>query len=145
MKSLVAAALMISALSAFGSEMGSVDSFLSVLPIGSYYGKDDQGVSCSISVNESNFPEKSITVSASNNNNSIFKKIVDGSEFRLRAYKIEFIQTERSYVDASRGSYIDRIVRTTSAGDNRLYVVVGNVVTDNRDVRSESVECVINK
>lgn len=144
MKSLIASALMIMSISSFGAELGSVDSFLSVLPLGTYSGKNDQGVECSISVREVNYPDKTIVVVGSNAKSKVSKVIKDGSEFLFRAYKQEFIQTDRIYVDASRNSYVDKIVRTVNAGDNRLYVVVANETTVNRDRTVESVECVVN-
>lgn len=144
MKTLIAAALMIISISSFSAELGSVDSFLSVLPLGSYQGYDDKGVSCVVSVTEVNYPAKAILVMASNDKNQTTKVIQDGSEFVFRAYKQEFIQTDRYYVDASRNSYVEKIVRTVNAGDNRLYVVVALETTVNRERTVEAVECVIN-
>lgn len=144
MKALIAVALMTVSFSTFGNDLGSVDSFLSVLPEGTYTGADDRGNSCEVAVSEVNFPAKAISVTVSNNKDKIFKIINDGSEFLFRAYKQEFIQTERQYVDATRNSYIERIVRTVNAGDNRLYVVVANELTVNRERTVEAVECVVN-
>lgn len=144
MKSLIAAALLIVSISSHASELGSVDSFLSVLPVGTYKGTDDKGAECTIAVNEVNFPEKAISVTAVNAKNKVYKVIKDGSEFLFRAYKQEFIQVNRYYVDASRNSYVERIVRTVNAGDNRLYVVVAIETTVNRDRTDEAVECVVN-
>ena len=144
MKSLIAAALMIVSISSHANELGSVDSFLSVLPVGEYKGHDDKGAACAITVNEVNFPEKAISVTAVNDKNKVYKVIKDGSEFLFRAYKQEFIQVNRYYVDASRNSYVERIVRTVNAGDNRLYVVVAIETTVNRDRTVEAVECIVN-
>lgn len=144
MKTLIAAALMIVSISTFGTELGAVDSFLSVLPVGSYSGRDDKGVECVVNVNEVNFPAKALLVTATNHKNKTTKVIKDGSEFFFRAYKQEFIQTNRYYVDASRNAYVEKIVRTVNAGDNRLYVVVSSEVTINRDRSVEVVECVVN-
>ncbi len=124
--------------------MGSVDSLLSVLPLGTYQGSNDAGEACSVSVSESNYPSKSVVIVASNNQNRVFKTVMDGSEFAFRAYKKEFIQSDRYYVDSTRSSYVDRVVRTVSAGDGKLFVVVANEVTINRDLALEAVECVVN-
>ena len=145
MKSFIAAALMIVSISSFGSELSSVDAFLSVLPLGTHTGKDDNGVACSVSVVEVNYPAKDIAVTAVNAKNKVFKVIKDGSDFFFRAYKEEFIQVDRYYVDASRNSYVEKIVRTVNAGDNRLYVVVANETTINRERTVEKVECVVIK
>ena len=143
MKTFIAAALMIVSISSFGAELGSVDSFLSVLPVGSYNGRDDKGVDCTVSVTEVNFPEKALLVTATNNEHRAFKGIKDGSEFSFKAYKQEFIQTDRYYVDASRNSFVEKIVRTVNAGANRLYVVVARETTINRERTAEVVECVV--
>lgn len=144
MKTLIAAALMIVSISSFGSELGSVDSFLSVLPVGHYDGRDDKGVECSVSVTEVNFPAKALLITATNDSGKSFKMIKDGSEFLFRGYKQEFIQTDRYYVDASRQSFVEKIVRTVNAGINRLYVVVARETTINRERTVEAVECVVN-
>ncbi|MBC7713585.1 MAG: hypothetical protein H7177_09610 [Rhizobacter sp.] len=144
MKALIAAALMIVSVSTFSAETGAVDSLLSVLPIGTYQGQDDAGNSCNVVVNDVNYPAKVLSITVSNNKSTIFKILNEGSEFLFRAYKKEFIQTDRQYVDSSRNSYVDRIIRTVIAGDNTLYVVVANEITVNRDRTVESVECVVN-
>jgi hypothetical protein len=143
MKKLITAALMMVSISSFGNELGSVDSFLSVLPLGNYSGRDDKGVMCSVLVSEVNFPAKALLITASSNQNTSFKVIKDGSEFAFRAYKQEFIQTDRYYIDASRNSYVEKIVRTVNAGKNRLYVVVARETTINREHTVEAVECVV--
>lgn len=138
-------ALMITALSfsSFGLEMGAVDSLLSVLPLGEYSGANDLGEACSVLVKEVNYPEKSISVTVSNKQTNIFRIVNDGEEFRFRAYKQEFIQTKRQYIDASRNSYQDKIIRTVGANDNKLYVVVANDLMVNGTYSSEAMECVI--
>jgi hypothetical protein len=144
MKSFIAIALLMTTFSAFGNNLNAVDSFLSVLPLGNYTGATDSGEFCSITVNEVNYPEKKIAVTVANSSTRVFKLIADRSDFFFKAYKSEFIQTERFYVNADRNSYVDRVIRTVSAGANRLYVVVAHESTVNREVSVESAECVIN-
>lgn len=144
MKTLIAAALMIVSMSTFANdERSSVDSFLSVLPVGNYQGKDDSGLGCSISVNEVNFPAKAILVSAINPKIKVTKLVKEGSEFLFRAYKKEFIQTDRYYVNDSRNAYVEKIVRTVLAGDKLLYIVVAAETSINGHRSSDKVECVV--
>ncbi len=143
MKSLIAAALLLTSLSTFAQEAGSVDSLLSVLPLGTHQGQDDRAQDCRVSVTEANFPSKAISVTVENNKSKIFKTITDGSEFLFRAYKQEFIQTDRYYIDATRSAYVERIIRTVKAGDKSLYVIVANETTVNRERFVEMVECVV--
>lgn len=145
MKRFIAAAFLMTTFSAFGYGPSAVDTMLSILPLGTYTGTTDSGEACSVTVNEVNYPEKRIAVTVENNTNRVFKVIADGSEFAFKSYKSEFIQSERFYVNSDRSSYVDRIVRTVSAGDNRLYVVVANESTVNRDVSVEAAECVVNR
>ena len=144
MKSLIAAALMMVSFSTFSTETSSVDTLLSVLPLGTHKGMDDLKTECTVSVNEVNFPAKVISVTIENENGKIFKIVNDGSEFVFRGYKKEFIQTDRQYVDASRNSYVERVIRTVSAGADRLFVVVANELTIDRELSVESIECVVN-
>lgn len=143
MKTLIAAALMIVSVSTFANERSSVDSFLSVLPVGLYAGKDDQGVGCSISVNEVNFPEKAILITAEKSKSKVTKMVKEGSEFIFKAFKQEFIQTDRYFVDDSRIAYYDKIVRTINAGDKLLYVVVAVDTYISGTRASDKVECVV--
>lgn len=143
MKRVIALALMMASFSTFANHMGSVDSLLSVLPQGTFNGKDDLGVACSVSVYEVNFPAKAIAVQVNKRNSKIMKVVSDGSDFRFVAYKKEFVQTERYYVDDTRTSYVERVVRTVLAGDKQQYVVVSNEVVVNRDRTVEAIDCVV--
>lgn len=144
MKSVIAAALMILSFSTYANVMGSVDSLLSVLPLGTHKGVDDQGVACSVNVHEVNFPAKALSVSVVKKNAKLFKLINDGSEFYFVAYKNEFSQTDRYYVDDTRTSYVERVVRTVIAGDKQQYVVISNEIVVNRDRSVEEIDCVVN-
>lgn len=143
MKTLIIAALMMVSVSTFAGERSSVDSFLSVLPVGQYQGRDDSGVECKISVNEVNFPKKAILITGESSKNKVTKMVKEGSEFFFKAYKKEFIQADRYYADASRSSYFEKIVRTVNAGDNLLYVVTALETNLNGSRTTEKVECVV--
>ena len=143
MKRFIACVCLLSSITAFGYELNAVDAVLSVLPVGIYQGKNDLDIDCTVSVYTVNFPDNAIAVTVTDNKTRLFKVVNANSEFRFRAYKSEFIQTERFYVDANRNAYVDRILRTVDAGEGRLYVVVGHESTVNRDVRQETAECVV--
>ena len=144
MKSLFSIIALLCTLSVFGMEPGSVDALLSVLPIGTHAGVNDSGEKCSVMVSEVNYPLKALSISALNANNRVFKQVMDGSEYLFRAHKQEFIQSDRYYVDSTRSAYVDRVIRTVNAGEGKLYVVIANEVTVNRDLAVEAVDCVIN-
>lgn len=150
MKKIIILASLLLSFSVLASEensnpsVSSVDSFLTVLPLGTHNGVNELGASCSVIVSEVNFPEKAISVSVIKGNHRIFKTINEGSEFFYRVGRKEFIQSERFYVDDTRSSYVDRIVRTVLAGDNKLFVVVANEITVNRESFVEALECIVN-
>ena len=144
MKFIIASFLLITAFSTHASDTSAADSSLSILPIGQYHGKTDAGVDCSVIVNEVNYPDKVITVTAIDNRLKVFKIINEGVGFLFRPYKSEFIQTERYYVTSDRTSYVDNIIRTVSAGERSLYVTVAQERTVNRDFSVKAVECVVN-
>lgn len=144
MKSVIAIALMMASFSTFANNMGSVDSLLSVLPHGTFSGVDDLGVACSVSVYEVNFPAKAVAVQVNKRNSKILKVISDGSDFRFIAYKKEFVQMDKYFVDSTRTSYVERVVRTVLAGDKQQYVIVSNEIVVNRERTVEAIDCVVN-
>lgn len=143
MKVLIAAALMILSVPTFSAETSSVDSFLSVLPFGTYQGNDGFGSACHVTVSALNDAGKALSVSVSNSKSTQFKVINDGSEFYFKNYRKEFIQTDRQFTDSTKTSYVDKTIRTMIAGENTLYVIVATEVTQNTELPVKSVECVI--
>lgn len=139
MKSFIAIAFSFCSLAAFSADPGAVDTLLSVLPTGTHTGEK-----CSVTVNVADYPEKSVYVSVTNEHSTIFKIVADASEFYFKAHKKEFIQTDRISIDDTRSSFVERIIRTVLADDKKLYVVVAEEVTVNRERRVEEVECVVN-
>lgn len=147
MKSILALVLLMTTVFAYtaqASDAPAASALLSILPVGQYYGVNDEGVNCSIIVNEGNFPDKVISVTAIDDKLKVFKIINENVDFLFRAHKAEFIQSERHYVSSDRTAYVDNILRTINADNRRLYVVVSQVRTVNRDVTNHTVECVIN-
>ena len=144
MKSMFVAVLILISASAFAVEKGPVDSFISVLPLGQYNGIDEGGDRCSVIVSEVNYPDKAILITGANLKNKVSKMIEEGSAFLLRAYRKEFLQTNRYYVKNSKNSYYEKTVRTIEAGDNLLYVVTALETNMNGRLKVEKVECIIN-
>lgn len=125
-------------------ESSASQKFLSYLPQGQYTGLSDAGVDCTVSVSEVNFPKKDILVQVREGGVELSKLIAEHSDFAHKDYKREFIQTDRSFIGASTGNFVERIVRTVSAGTNAQYVVVSYAVTLNRHRDVQTAECVIN-
>lgn len=146
MKILLALVLSLAALSAmaFESKPTATEKFRTYLPVGYYFGQDDQGLDCRVSVSEVNFPKKDILVRVVSGKLDLAKLVEEDSEFYFRDYKKEFIQTERNQIGADASYYVERIVRTTIASDNRRYVVVAYTVVLNRGRENQVAECVVN-
>ncbi len=141
MKTIFIAVLIIISASVSAVEIGPVDSFLSVLPLGLYKGFDESGNQCSITVNEVNYPEKAILITGINLKNKVSKMIERDSVFLLKAYKKEFIQANRYYLDSSKNSYYEKIVRTLNAGENLLYIVTAVETNLNGKLKIDKIEC----
>lgn len=144
MKILLALAMSLAALNSFASDSSAVDKLTSYLPVGSYSGATDQGSACQVNVSEVNYPKKDIRVRVIEGNNDLSKIIANGSVFRYRDYKKEFIQSDHTVIGSDDVNYVERIIRTVNAGDNKLYVVVSYSTMLNTNAETQVAECVIN-
>ncbi len=138
MKFLMAIAISLCSLTAGASEGNAVDSLLSVLPIGTH-----SGDKCTVTVNMADYPVRSAYVLVKSGEMNIFKIVSEGSEFFFEDTKKEFIQTEFVTLDDTRSSSVERIIRTVMTDDERVYVVVEESITVNRERRSDIVECIV--
>lgn len=138
MRSLLVLALTFCSFAVFGAERNAVDSLLSVLPVGTHSGEG-----CSVNVSVADYPVRSVYVNMSKNDHSIFKLVNEDDEFLFREYRKEFIQTDYITIDDTRSSKLERIIRTIIVDQKRLYVVVEEAVTVNRERRSDVIECVV--
>ncbi|MBC7539150.1 MAG: hypothetical protein H7281_10035 [Bacteriovorax sp.] len=144
MKILLALAISLAAFNSFASGSDAVNKLTSYLPIGSYTGSTDQGTACLVSVSEVNYPKKDIQVRVIEGNNDLTKLVTEGSEFGFKDYKKEFIQIDHTIVGNDDVNYVERIIRTVNAGDNKLYVVVSFSAVFNTNTDTQVAECIIN-
>ncbi|RPJ75633.1 MAG: hypothetical protein EHM20_08625 [Alphaproteobacteria bacterium] len=128
---------------AYEGKLEATQKLTSYLPVGFYAGENDHGESCSVLVNEVNFPKKDIQVSVIVDSLNLTKLIEEDSEFGFKDYKKEFVQTERSLVGVDVYNYIERILRTVQVGKDKLYVVVSYSTVINRSSNTRVAECVI--
>lgn len=123
---------------------GAVDSFLGILPLGTYQGQDDDGKKCEVGVYKLDSHERAIAIVATDWEIEAVKTLTDDSEFYLKDYKKEFIRTEKLKISTDGSNYKENVIRTVIAGDRKLYVVVSNSIILNRKRISQTVECVVN-
>lgn len=140
MKFLLVLALSLVASNSFA---GAVEKFTSFVPVGAYIGSNENVGTCFVTVDEVNFPKKDIQVTVLVGNLELKKLIESGSHYGYKDFKKEFVQTERSLVSADESNYVERIIRTVSAGDKKQYVVVSYSTVVNRETHTETAECVI--
>ena len=120
-----------------------VDKLVSYLPVGFYEGRNDQGEFCSVSVSEVNYPKKDIQVRVMTPKADLTKLIEENSDAMWRDYKREFIQTETNVFGSDDTQYVERILRTVSAGDKKQYVVVSYSIVANRERQTEESSCIV--
>ncbi len=139
MKFLLATAISFVSLSSFAC---GVEQLASYLPVGTYSGVNDQGVACQVYVKEVNYPKKDLQVRVVAGGIDLSKLVQEGSVGRCRGAR-EFDLTERSLVGSDDSNYVERIIRTVSAGDNKQYVVVSYSTIMNTDRNDQIAECVV--
>jgi len=139
MKNLLVITLTLCAFAAFGEERPNrVNQILSILPEGIHY-----GLNCSAKVTVAEYPVRSAFINLSKDNHSIFKIVTEDSDATFREYKKEFIQIEFATIDDTRSSMLERTIRTVMVDNSKIYVVVEEAITVNRDRRSDAIECVV--
>ena len=144
MKILLALAICLTSFGSFAANTTAVDKLTAYLPIGSYSGKTDQGVACLVFVSEVNYPDNDIQVRVIEGSHDLTKLVAAGSEFSYKDFKKEFIQTERTLINDDDTTYVERIIRTVSAGNKRQYVVVAFNTVINTQSDNQVAECIIN-
>jgi hypothetical protein len=143
MKNLILCALTFASVSAFAQDMSAVAKFTKFIPIGKYSGTSDLGLSCTVSVNLANYPYQDILVSVTEGNSVNTKLIAVNSEFGYKDYKREFVQTEQTALGNDDSNYVERIIRTVLADNNKQYIVISYSTVINNETVTESSNCLI--
>jgi hypothetical protein len=139
MKSIVIALTLVCS-SAFAQELDATEALARVLPVGQYSGTSPEGVACSVSVKQT---ESALSVSASMDHVTISRKVKTGSSYRWNLGTRNFLSLDKTF--SSDGvSSVEEVLRTLAVEINTQYVVVARVIVNDRDVREDKVECVIN-
>lgn len=143
MKVLLVLTLSFFCFNTFAKSVSVVDKLTSYLPVGFYEGRNDQGEFCSVQVSEVNYPKKDIQVRVMTSKADLTKLVEEFSEAAYKDYKREFIQTETNIVGSDDTQYVERILRTVTAGDKKQYVVVSYSVVNNRERQTEEASCIV--
>ncbi len=120
-------------------ELNAVDAFQMIIKPGIYHGKNDLNENCHATI-EKDGSDLIITVLTETSYAS--KTIYARDEYAFRINRNEFLQIERNYIDDQ--SYIEKVVRTLTAGNRKLYIVASEQSVYGHDSLSNQAECVIN-
>ncbi|MBP9680717.1 MAG: hypothetical protein KBD76_04890 [Bacteriovorax sp.] len=126
-------------------EILAVDKFTTYLPIGAYVGTNDEGEACEVSVSEINFPQRDILVKISALDKTLTKLIEEKSIFKFRDYKREFIQTDTKKFGADSVNYVERIVRTVRAENDKQYIAVSYSIVTNTTSETDVLDCIVDR
>lgn len=146
MKILLAFLVSLTSINIFAhDEILAVDKFTSYLPIGVYVGTNDKKEACEVSVSEINFPQRDILVKVSVLDKTLTKLIEEKSIFKFRDYKREFIQTDTKKFGADSVNYVERIVRTVRAENDKQYIVVSYSIVTNTTSETDVLDCIVDR
>lgn len=134
---------MVMSFTTFSAEVNSVDSFLSILPLGEHSGKNHRGENCLVQVLETNYPSKSLLVEVKAPRKKLFKMIKEGSLFSYSFEAKEFSQGSRHYVDETRSVYVDKTITLKGTAGLFLDVVITNETLINRERLVETAGCIL--
>lgn len=143
MKSLISAALMIMSFSTFSTEVSSVDTLLSILPLGNHSGINAKNEKCVVSVSETNYPSKALVVEIISPTKKIFKVINEGSYFKFNSDLKEYVQQTRHYVDETRSSFVERTISTMGIGNLLVDVEIIHEVVISRERSIQAGFCTV--
>lgn len=137
MKILIAA-LMLTSVSAFATELDATDALLNTLPIGTYSGQNDNGENCAVKVSEHSNGIV-VSVSAAGQTKSHETKI--GSGYHWRPGQRLFYN---SFITRTSNSSTENFVRTIAVTENTQYVVAGSLYRSTTGNSESVIECVVN-
>jgi hypothetical protein len=130
--------------SSFAVSSGAVEKFISFVPVGNYVGTRDSGEFCQVMIENVNFPKNDLQVKIINVDLELTKLIEEDSSFGYKDFKKEFIQTERTELNATGPYSVERIVRTVSSGAKKQYLTVSYAFIDNVGLKTaNAADCVI--
>ena len=145
MKSIILLVAMAMSSSAFSVEANSVDTFLSILPLGVHTGKNFNSNNCSVNIVETDFPSHSIAVEITTPRKKLFKLIKEGCLYSFSEADGYYSQATRHYVDETRSAYVDRMVSLRKKADQSVEVIIVNENIIGRDHLIESANCILKK
>jgi hypothetical protein len=143
MKVLVGLTLTFFCFNSFAKSFSVIEKLTSYLPVGFYEGRNDHSEFCSVQLSEVNFPKKDIQVRVMTLNADLTKLVEENSDAGFKDYKREFVQTNKSIISSDDNQYVERILKTMTAGSKKQYVVVSWSVVNNNERQTEEASCIV--
>lgn len=125
-------------LNAFAQELDATDALLSTLPAGEYTGTSPKGKACGVVVVKLSGKIAVIVKADGLVNRS---EVMEGAVYRWNPGNRSFLASV--FTTTLTGSR-ENILRTIAVTERTQYVVVADVIIDDRDVFERAAECVIN-
>lgn len=136
MKTLIAALLIVSS-STFAQELDATDALLTTIPAGEYRGLTPEGAACEVAIRDLT---NKVAIVATNGNLTKRSEVAAGAVYRWQPGTRSFLATVLT--TTLRGSK-ENVFRTIAVTEKTQYVVVADVVVNNRDRNETKVECII--
>lgn len=135
---LLAALFLAFSFNTFAQELDATEALLSTIPAGEYSGKSTKGNACSVKVVQLS-GKVAVVVSADGMVNR--SEVMEGAVYRWNPGNRSFLASV--FTTTLTGSR-ENILRTIAVTENTQYVVVADLIIENRDVTEKAAECVIN-
>lgn len=135
---LLTAFLLAFSLNAFSQELDATEALLSTISAGEYSGKSTKGNACSVKVVKLSGKVAVIVAADGLINRS---EVMEGAVYRWNPGNRSFLASV--FTTTLTGSR-ENVLRTIAVTQNTQYVVVADVIIENRDVTERAAECVIN-
>ncbi len=136
MKTLIAA-LMLTSVSAFATEIGATDALLNTLPLGTYSGQTERGEACKVQVSERS---SGIMVSVSANGRTKGHETKHDAAYRWQPGQRLFFN---STITRTSNSSTESFVRTIAVTERTQYVVAGSLYRSTTGNSESVIECVV--
>ncbi len=132
------AALLLTSVSAFATELDATEALLNTLPVGTYSGQNDAGDKCAVNVRERTHGVH-VSVSANGGTRSHETKV--GAGYRWRPGQRLFFN---SVITRTSNSSTESFVRTIAVTERTQYVVAGTLYRSTTGNYESVIECIVN-
>ena len=125
---------------AMAQTLDATEALSQVLPVGHFTGLTPEGYECAVQVAKGS---DGITTTATAEGEVLSRTVENGSVYRWNPGTRFFLSSEKTYSRDGVNS-VEQVLRTLAVDTFTQYVVVARVIVNNREVREDKIECVVN-